>query len=123
MQQPISGMSQPSVSTMQLVTSSISPEASRARMASRSSVRRPAVDVLGDARRRDELVADVDAVLDADGEADGLPALAELVPMGDDVADQLGRVHALGELALDIVAARRFGRRSGPDRSARRRAS
>ena len=36
-------------------------------------------------------------------ERDGLPALAELVPVGDDVADELSVVHALGELALDVV--------------------
>ena len=36
--QPMSGQSKPSVSTMQLVTTSVSPDARRARMSSRSSV-------------------------------------------------------------------------------------
>ena len=48
------------------------------------------------------------AVRDVDRERDGLPALAELVPMGNDVADQLGNVHAVGELALDVVAGLRL---------------
>ena len=43
-------------------------------------------------------------VRDADGKDDGLPALAELVPMRDDIADQLRLVHAVGKLVLDIVA-------------------
>ena len=38
-------------------------------------------------------------------ERDGLPALAELMPVGDDVADELGVVHALGELVLDVITA------------------
>ena len=46
----------------------------------------------------------VDGVRDVDGEGDGLPALAVLVPVRDDVADQLRPIHALGELALDIIA-------------------
>ena len=55
----------------------------------------------------DELVADVDAVRDVDGEGDGLPALAVLVPVRDDVADQLRPIHAIGELGLDVVAVTR----------------
>ena len=33
-----------------------------------------------------------------------LPPLAVLVPVGDDVADQVGAVHALGELRFDVIA-------------------
>jgi hypothetical protein len=36
--QPMSGQSKPSVSTWQLLTTSVSPDASRAKMASRSSL-------------------------------------------------------------------------------------
>ena len=65
---------------------------------------RRAVDVLAAHAGPDEFVADVDAVRDVDGEGDGLPALAVLVPVRDDVADQLGAIHAVGELGLDVVA-------------------
>ena len=107
MQQPTSGMSQPSVSTMQLVTSSISPDARRASVASRSGLGvEPSMCSAAHAGL-DELIADVDGVRDVDGEGDGLPALAVLVPMRDDVADQLRPIHALGELALDVVAGAR----------------
>ena len=91
MQQPTSGMSQPSVSTMQLVTSSISPRAEPRQDGVALILGRRAVEVLGAHAGPDEFVADVDRMRDVDGERDGLPALAELVPMRDDVADQLGR--------------------------------
>ena len=42
---------------------------------------------------------------DVAGEGDGLPGVAVFVPVGDDVADELGVVHALGEFALDVVTA------------------
>jgi hypothetical protein len=35
--------------------------------------------------------------------ADGLSSLSEFVPMGDDIPDQIIAVHALGELAFDII--------------------
>ena len=77
-------------------------------------LRRLAVEVLAAHARADELVAEVQAVRDVDRERDGLPALAELVPVGNDVTDQLGNVHALGELALDVVTGLRVHpRRSG----------
>src|SRR6516225_778465 len=77
MQQPASGMSQPSVSTMQLLTSSISPRSSMASVASRSRLGvEPSI----------------------------CPALAELMPMLDDIADELRPIHALGELGFDVVA-------------------
>ena len=63
-----------------------------------------AVEVLAAHAGAHELVAQMQAVRDVDRERDGLPALAELVPVGDDVADQLGNVHAVGELDLDVVA-------------------
>ena len=47
--------------------------------------------------------------LTPDGEGDGLAALAEPVPVRDDVADELGRVHALGKLRS------RRSRRPGSD--------
>ena len=64
---------------------------------------RAAVDVFTAHAGLDELVADVDAVSYADGEDHGLPALAVLVPMRDDVADQLWAIHPLGEFCLDVV--------------------
>ena len=41
---------------------------------------------------------------DVDGEANRFAAFAMLVPMRDDIADQVLAVHALGELRLDIIA-------------------
>jgi len=38
------------------------------------------------------------------GEDHRPPALGVPMPMGDDVADQFGLVHALGELAFDVIA-------------------
>ena len=70
-------------------------------------LRRAAVDVLGAHAGFHELVAQMDRVRDVDREGDGLPPLAEFVPVGDDVADQLRPVHALGELGLDVVAVAR----------------
>ena len=64
-----------------------------------------AVEVLGAHAGAHELVTDMQTMGDVAGESDGLPALAEFVPVGDDVADELGVVHALGELALDVVTA------------------
>ena len=104
MQQPMSGMSQPSVSTMQLVTTSMSPDGQPARMASRSSLRRLPSRCSARTPALTELIADMDAVADAAGEGDGLAALAVLEPVRDDVADELVRVHPLGKLGLDIVA-------------------
>src|SRR3984893_13883188 len=51
-----------------------------------------------------ELVADVQRVLNIDREANRLPLLAELVPVADDVADEIVAVHPFGELGLDIIA-------------------
>ena len=45
---------------------------------------------------------------DIDREGDRLSALGVLVPVGDDVADELRPVHAIGELALDVIADARF---------------
>ena len=97
-------MSQPSVSTMQLLTTSISPEASRASVASRSSIGVEPSICSARTPERDEFVADVDRVTDAGGKADGLSALAVFEPVADDVADQFRPVHAVGEFALDVVA-------------------
>src|SRR5262249_29078881 len=63
-----------------------------------------AIEVFGAHVGFDELVADVDTVAHAAGEGDSLAALAILEPMRDDVADELGLIHALGQLGLDIVA-------------------
>ena len=78
MQQPTSGMSQPSVSTMQFVTSSISPDASRASVASRSGF--GVVPSMCSARTPDldEFVADVNRVRDVDGKGDGLSPLRRI---------------------------------------------
>src|SRR5262245_44433596 len=51
-----------------------------------------------------QLVADMDAMLDADRERYRAPALAVLQPMLDDVADQLAGIHPALELADDVVA-------------------
>ena len=71
-----------------------------------------------------KLAADVDAVADIGGEHHGLAALGQAVPVGNDVADELRPVHALGEFAFNVVAGMgvdafevRRGRRI--DRSAR----
>jgi len=52
-----------------------------------------AIEVLSADAGDDELVAQVDRVLDVDREGDRLPALAELMPMTDDVADELRLIH------------------------------
>src|SRR5262249_18013085 len=52
----------------------------------------------------DEFIANVDGVSDATCEHDSSSAFAKLVPVGDDVADKFGTVHAISELRLDIVA-------------------
>ena len=52
----------------------------------------------------DEFLDDVDGVRDVNGEDNRLAALAKLVPIRDDVADQGVLVHARGELALVVVA-------------------
>src|SRR5215469_393752 len=53
--------------------------------------------------RTDKLVFHVDRMRNIAGEGDGLFALAELVPMGNDIADELGVVHSGGKFGLDIV--------------------
>jgi hypothetical protein len=87
---------------MQFDTTSVLPDASRRKIAARSSS-----GVLP-SRCADtefyELLGDVDAVADAAGKGQRPAALAVLEPMGDNVADQFRPVHAIGELGLDIVA-------------------
>ena len=56
--------------------------------------------------RAPEFVPDMNAVRDVDCEGDGAPPFAEAVPGRDDVANQLFRVDALGQRALDVIAAR-----------------
>ena len=97
-------MSQPSVSTMQLVTSSISPDASRASDASRSalgvepsmcSARTP--DLTNSSRRWIEC-----ATLTAKATVfRRSPNLCQCVTMSP---TSLRLVHALGELRLDVIA-------------------
>ena len=89
---------------MQLVISSISPDASRARDGVALGLRRRAVDVLGADAGLDELIAQMDRVRDVDGEGDGLSALAEFMPVRHDIADQLGAIHAVGELTFVVIA-------------------
>src|SRR3974390_3026550 len=43
-------------------------------------------------------------MLHVDGERDRLSALAELMPVRADIADELRAVHPLGQLRLDVVA-------------------
>ena len=45
--------------------------------------------MFGDDTRFDEFVSNVNGVFNVDGEADGLPPLPVLVPMADDVADEI----------------------------------
>ena len=54
-------------------------------------------------------------MLNADGERDGAAPLTEFVPMADDVADQLGAIHPVGELVLDVVAEPGVARLSDQD--------
>ena len=47
---------------------------------------------------------------DADRKGHGLSTFAELMPVRDDIADQLRLIHALGKLLLDVIAGLRCGR-------------
>ena len=57
---------------------------------------------------------------DVDAESDRATAVAVFVPMRDDVADQFGAIHAVGELVLDIVASDGVHAGQDQDRSARK---
>jgi hypothetical protein len=46
----------------------------------------------------------VNAVLDAGGEHHGLATLSEPMPVTDNIADELVRVHPPSQLALDVIA-------------------
>jgi len=59
-------------------------------------LRRGAVDVLGPHAGLHEFVSDVNGVADTGSEGNGLPPFGKLVPMRDNIADQLRTVHALG---------------------------
>jgi hypothetical protein len=62
-----------------------------------------------------KLVAEMHRVSDARRKDDGTATLGQAKPVGDDVADELAGIHALGELALDVVAARhQHARQIGP---------
>ena len=102
--QPIAGKSKPSVRTMQLQTTSVSPDASRARIAIALAFGRAAIQMLGTNAGFDEFVLHVDAVCNVDTEHQSLPTLAMFVPVGNDVADQIITVHPIGELVDDIIA-------------------
>ena len=52
----------------------------------------------------DELVLDVDAVGNVNAKHQSLSPLAVLVPIGNNVADQVGTVHPIGELLLGVVS-------------------
>ena len=67
-------------------------------------LRRGAVDVFTAHAGFHKFIADVDAVLNADGECDGAAPLTEFVPVGNDVADKLWAIHPVGELVLNVVA-------------------
>src|SRR5262249_46462035 len=66
-------------------------------------VGRGAVEMFGAYVRTDKLVFDVDRMRNIASEGDGLPALAEFVPIGNDIADELGVVHSGGKFGLDVV--------------------
>jgi hypothetical protein len=97
-------MSQPSVRTKLFVTSSISPLASRASVASRSALGVVPSMCFGANAGPHEFVAQVNAVRNVDSKGDGLSPLTKFVPMGDDIANKLRPVHSLGELAFDVIA-------------------
>ena len=94
--QPIAGRSKPSVNTMQLLTSSVSPEAKPGKDRVPVVLGCRAIHMLGLDAGFHEFVADVNAVRDIDTEHQGFPALAMLVPVTDDVADQVVAVHPIG---------------------------
>ena len=113
MAQPTSGMSQPSVRHHAIGDDlGLARLASRARMASRSSfgVSPSRCSARTPERTNSSRKCRLCATLTA--KATVLPALAELVPVGDDVADQLGNVHAIGELLLDVVTGPACARRA-----------
>jgi hypothetical protein len=66
-------------------------------------LRRCAIDVFGAHLRLQKLIFDVDRMRDVDAEHQGLPSLAVSVPVGDDVADQIVAVHAIGKLLDDVI--------------------
>src|SRR5262249_20840408 len=70
--------------------------------------RRRAVEMLGAHASLNELVADMEGMTNAAGKSHGAPALAIFVPMSDDVADQLGAIHALGKLSLNVITGLRL---------------
>src|SRR5271168_2615898 len=51
-----------------------------------------------------KFIADVQRMRDVDGKANRLAALAVLVPVRDDIADQIVAVHTLGKLRFDVIA-------------------
>src|SRR5215207_198100 len=100
---PTSGMSQPSVNTMQFVTRPISPDASRCSVESRSgfgvppsmcSARTP--DSMNSFRRWTECET-------LTAKATVFRRSPNLCQWLDDIANQLRAIHALGELRLGIV--------------------
>jgi hypothetical protein len=107
MQTSANGESHPSVSTAQLETTSVSPDARRCRDRGPHVVVRRAVEVLGRNAVGEERLDDGLRVVDADGEDDGALAVGVLMPALDDAADDLLPVHGELELALDVVAAAR----------------
>ena len=104
MQHPTSGISQPSVKTMQLVTTSISPDASRASDASRSGF--GVVPSMCSQRTPDFTNSSRMWMLcwTLTANATVRRRSTKLVPVANDVADQLGAIHPVGELVLDVVA-------------------
>ena len=55
-----------------------------------------------------KLGADVERVGDVDGEHDRAPPFAELEPVRDEIADQLGNIHPPGQFDLDVIAVARM---------------
>ena len=100
MQQPTSGISQPSVNTMQLVTRSRSPTSKPLEDLIAFALGCAAIDVLRPDALANEFVAQMDRMLDIYGEYDGFLPHSVLEPVPDDIADQLRLIHTLGELAL-----------------------
>ena len=101
--QATDGASHPSVNTAQLVTTSILPSARRSRIKSRSPLGVEPSTCSARAPDFQELVPEVDRVRHAGCEDHRPEAVGMPVPVRDDVADQLGLVHTLCELRLDII--------------------
>ena len=106
--QPIAGRSNPSVSTMQLQTTFGLAGCQPCKDRIPLGLGCAAVDVLGATPDFTNSSLTCTRVRDVDAKHQRLSALAKLVPIADDIADEIVAVHAVGELTDDIIALARF---------------